>query len=125
MSEIDFDMQAAWLRRFAADAQGNLAAFALRLKEAMPDLVTIHEKKALFAPAKITGLSVALGDKSYRLEEAGGRVRTSVALIVRGIALNTRDVDPAEWFALLAAETRQASEQAKALSRSLAAFMAG
>ena len=42
MSEMDFDMQAAWLRRFNADAESNLKAFALRLKEAMPDLVTGH-----------------------------------------------------------------------------------
>jgi len=33
-ADIDFDMQAAWLRRFTADAEGNLRAFALRLKEA-------------------------------------------------------------------------------------------
>jgi hypothetical protein len=49
MSEMDFDMQAAWLRRFNADAESNLKAFALRLKEAMPDLVTVHEQRGLFA----------------------------------------------------------------------------
>ena len=56
MSEMDFDMQAAWLRRFNADAESNLKAFALRLKEAMPDLVTVHEQRGFFAKSrKITG----------------------------------------------------------------------
>ena len=50
MSDLDFDMQAAWLRRFSADAQDNLGAFALRLKEALPELVTIQESKRAFLP---------------------------------------------------------------------------
>jgi hypothetical protein len=45
---FDFDMRAAWLRRFNADAQSNLKAFALRLKEAMPELVTIHQTRGFF-----------------------------------------------------------------------------
>ena len=48
----DFDMQAAWLRRFHADAESNLKAFALRLKEAMPDLVTIRESKGFLSDRK-------------------------------------------------------------------------
>ena len=64
-----------------------------------------------------------MGDSRYRLDLAGNRLKASVALVVRGIALNTRAIDPAEWFARLAAETKQASDQARALSQSLAAFM--
>jgi hypothetical protein len=33
--DADFDMQAAWMRRFASDTDSNLRAFALRLKEAL------------------------------------------------------------------------------------------
>jgi len=62
MSDIDFDMQAAWLRRFKSDAESNLRAFALRLHEAMPELVTIQESKGLFSRnAKTTGVTVDLG----------------------------------------------------------------
>ena len=39
MADIDFDVQAAWWRRFQSDAESNLRAFSLRLKEAMPELV--------------------------------------------------------------------------------------
>jgi hypothetical protein len=46
-------------------------------------------------------------------------------MVVRGIALNTKTVDPAEWFARLSEETRKASEHAESLSRSLSSFMAG
>ncbi len=60
--ELDFDTQAAWLRRFTADAESNLRAFALRLREAMPDLVTVHESKGLFA---------ALGQGHRRRDRAG------------------------------------------------------
>ena len=59
---MDFDMQAAWLRRFKADAESNLKAFALRLKEAMPELVTIQESRGFFSSGKTTGVSVELGE---------------------------------------------------------------
>ena len=60
---LDFDTQAAWLRRFTSDSESNLRAFALRLREAMPDLVTVYESKGLFQRSgKITGVQVELGD---------------------------------------------------------------
>jgi hypothetical protein len=122
---VDFDMQAAWLRRFRADAESNLKAFALRLKEAMPELVTIHESKGFFSKtAKTTGVSVELGEHKYLLEIADGRLKASIAMVVRGITLSTKSVDPAEWFARLGEETQKATEHAKALSQSLAGFMA-
>jgi hypothetical protein len=127
MSEnLDFDMQAAWLRRFKSDAESNLTAFALRLKEALPELVTIHEVRGLFSrSAKTKGVSVELGEKRYNLEIDGGRLKASVAMVVHGVVLNTKSVDPADWFARLAEETKKASEHAQALSGSLNDFMAG
>jgi len=124
--KIDFDMQAAWLRRFKSDAESNLTAFALRLKEALPELVTIHEVRGLFSrSAKTKGVSVELGEKRYNLEIDGGRLKASVAMVVHGVVLNTKNVDPADWFARLAEETKKASEHAQALSGSLNDFMAG
>lgn len=125
MINIDFDMQAAWLRRFTADAESNLRAFALRLHEAMPDRVTIHESKGLFSrSAKTTGVTVRMGENDYSLQIAGGRLQASIAMVVRGITLNTKSVDPAEWFARLAEETGKATSHAKSLSQSIADFMA-
>jgi hypothetical protein len=122
--DIDFDRQAAWLRRFRSDAETNLKAFAQRLKEAMPDQVIVHESKSLFArSARTTGVSVRMGENEYKLEIAGGRLQASVAMVVRGITLNTKTIDPAEWFVRLARETKAATEHAKALSQSLDAFM--
>ena len=124
-ANIDFDMQAAWLRRFKSDVEGNLRAFALRLHEAMPERVKIHEKKGLFARAgKVTGLAVEMDENTYVLEIANGRLTASVIKIVRGIAISTKSVDPADWFVRLAEETKKATEQAKSLSRSIAGFMA-
>ena len=124
MSEnLDFDMQAAWLRRFKADAESNLTAFALRLKEAMPELVTVHESRGFFSGAKTTGVSVELGESRYSLAIDRGRLKATIAMVVRGIVLNTKSVDPADWFNRLADETKKATEHAKALSQSLAAFM--
>jgi len=125
MSEnLDFDMQAAWLRRFKADAESNLKAFALRLKEAMPELVTVHESRGFFSSAaKTTGVTVELGENRYSLELERGRLTAKIAMVVRGIVLNTKTIDPAEWFAKLAGETRKATEHAQALSRSLSQFM--
>jgi hypothetical protein len=124
-NDLDFDLQAAWLRRFSADAESNLRAFALRLKAAMPDLVTVEESKGLFArTAKLTGVTVALGENRYTLRLNAGRLEASVAMVVRGIALSTKPLDPAEWFRRLEQETKAASEQAKSLSRSISDFMA-
>jgi hypothetical protein len=121
----DFDLQAAWLRRFGADAHSNLRAFALRLKEALPEQVTVHEKRGLFGGGHITGVTVELGEHCYTLGIDGGRLKADVAHVVRGIALSTRSIDPAEWFTRLVQETRQATAHARALSESLGAFMAG
>lgn len=120
---IDFDMQAAWLRRFKADAESNLKAFALRLKEAMPEVVTIHESRGIFSGSRTTGVSVELGENRYSLEIERGRLKAKIAMVVRGIVLNTKAIDPAEWFSRLSEETRKATEHAKALSRSLSDFM--
>lgn len=127
MSEnIDFDLQAAWLRRFTTDAESNLKTLALRLKEAMPELVTVHAAKSFFSSAqKVTGVTIELGDNRYHLEISGSRLKATIAMVVRGITLNTKSVEPAEWFARLAAETKKMTEHAQALSRSLSAFMAG
>jgi hypothetical protein len=122
---IDFDMQAAWLRRFKTDAESNLKAFALRLKEALPELVTIHESRGLFSrSAKTKGVTVELGEKRYSLEIDGGRLKASIAMVVHGVVLNTKNIDPSDWFVRLAEETKKASEHAQALSQSLGEFMA-
>lgn len=118
-------MQAAWLRRFSADAESNFRAFALRLKEALPGLVAVHEQKRLFGKGEIQAVSLDIGESRYRLELAQGRLVASIAMVVRGITLNTRTLEPAEWFARLNAETQKASAHAQALSTSLQNFMAG
>ena len=122
---LDFDTQ-AWLRHFQADAENSLRTFALRLREAMPELVTVREqRKGLFARGGvITGVTVALEPNRFILELENGRLRASIAMVVRDIAISTKRVDAGEWFAKLAEETRKTSEQAKRLAQSLSAFMA-
>jgi hypothetical protein len=122
---MDFDTQAAWFRRFKTDAESNLKAFALRLKEAMPDLVTVQESRGFFTgAAKVTGVTVELGENRYNLVLDGGRLKATIAIVVRGITLNTKNVDPGEWFVRLGEETKKASEHARVLSQSLTDFMA-
>ena len=124
LPDLSFDLQAAWLRRFQADAEANLRAFALRLREALPDQVTIREHKGLFArTGTVHGLVVAMDQSHFVLELVRGRLQASIAMVVRGITINTKQVDPADWFAKLAAETKKSTEQAKALAQSLSAFM--
>ena len=78
----------------------------------------------LFAKTgKVTGVTVDLGEQKYKLEIDRGRLAASVAMVVRGITLSTKTMDPAEWFAILTAETQKASAHAQALSQSLSAFM--
>jgi hypothetical protein len=123
---LDFDVQAAWLRRFSADAESNLRAFALLLREALPDRVTVHESKGLFSrTVKTTGVTVELGEQRYILMMANGRVQAQIAMVVRGVTLNTKSVAPSEWFTRLREETQKASEYAQSLSQSLDRFMTG
>jgi len=123
---IDFDVQAAWLRRFSADAESNLRAFALLLREAMPQLVTIQESRSLFSRnVKTKGVTVELGEHKYILEVANGRLQAQIAMVVRGVTLNTRSVAPTEWFVRLREATQKASEHAQSFSQSLDRFMAG
>jgi hypothetical protein len=120
----NFDLEAAWLRRFQSDAESNLRAFALTLREAMPELVTVEEHKGLFERhGRITGVEISLGEHRYILQFSNKRLQASIAMVVRGITLNTKPLDPAEWFRRLAEETHQASEHAKSLSQSLSRFM--
>jgi hypothetical protein len=117
-------MEAAWLRRFSADVESNLTAFALRLKEAMPGLVTVRENKGLFSrQTKITAVTIDLGEHRYGLEVDHGRLKSTYSMVVRGIVLNTKDLSPSEWFAKLLEETHKMSEHAEGLSQSLSQFM--
>jgi hypothetical protein len=124
VSEPGFDIEAAWLRRFSADVESNLTAFALRLKEAMPELVTVRESKTLFSRnSRITAVSIDLGEYRYGLEIDRGRLKCLLSMVVRGIVLNTKDLPPSDWFAKLLEETHKMSEHAEGLSQSLSQFM--
>lgn len=122
---VAFDEQAAWLRRFQSDTQSNLKALALRLREAMPEHVTVHETSQGFfsRTTTITGVTVDMDQHRYTLEVVKGHLRASVAMVVRGIVLNTKSLDPTEWFVKLSEETKTASDHAKRLAQSLSAFM--
>ena len=74
----NFDIEAAWLQAgFQSDAESNLRAFALALREAMPELVTIEEHKGLFERhGRITGVQIALGEHQYILQFAPTNDRT-------------------------------------------------
>lgn len=121
----DFDIQAAWLRRFSSDAESSLHAFALRLREAIPERVTVHEAKGLFRrKGRLVGVTVHMGQNDYTLTLEHGTLKASIAMVVRGITLRTKDVDPGMWFAELASETRDASDHARSLSQSISDFMA-
>jgi hypothetical protein len=122
-SNIDYDVQAAWLRRLTSDIESNLGAFAMRLKEAMPERVTLLEKKSFFSAPKLIGVSVEIGERIYTLEVEGKKLKATVAMVVRGITLNTKSVDPAQWFAQLSEETLKTTEHAKSFNQSLSAFM--
>ena len=120
-----FDTQAAWLRRFQADAESSLQSFALRLREAMPERVRVLERKGLFSrKAMIVGVQVEMEQNRYMLELVQGRLKASIALVVRDVAISTRALDPAEWFVRLSEETQKASDHARRLAQSLSAFMA-
>jgi hypothetical protein len=120
----DFDTELAWMRRFEADATGNLRALALRLKEALPQKVNLETRGGFFGRGgAIVGVTVELGDYAYALKLDKGQLRASVSMIVRGVAISNKPVAPEEWFRRLAEDARASSQQARGLSQSIDAFM--
>ncbi len=120
-----FDTQAAWLRRFHSDSESQLQAFALRLRDALPELVTVEESRSgLFSrTTRILGVTVELGQNQYGLRLEKGRLKATIALTVRGITISTRECDTADWFRRLMEETRSSLAQSRDLSQALSAFM--
>ncbi len=89
----------------------------------MPERVTLVEKKSMFSSPKLTGVSVEIGERKYTLEVDGRRLKATVAMVVRGITLNTKSVDPAQWFTQLSEETMKTTEHARSFNQSLSSFM--
>ena len=66
---------------------------------------------------------VEIGEHTYTLEVDGRKLKATVAMVVRGITLNTKNVDPAQWFSQLSQETMKTTEHARSFSQSLSSFM--
>jgi hypothetical protein len=67
---------------------------------------------------------VEIGETRYNLALEGGRLKASIALVVHGVALNTKEIAPAEWFARLRQETQTTIDRAQSISSLLSSFMA-
>lgn len=123
----EFDVTAAFLRRFTGNAENSLHAFATRISEALPGAVTLDERShGLFRKTKkLVGLTIKIGDREFLMNAENGRLQTSVRMSCRNVAIRTDTLEPAQWFSQLDQEIRQASNQARDISTALRSFLAG
>lgn len=123
----DFDVTAAFLRRFQENAENSLHAFATRMAEALPGAVSLDERSTgIFRRTKrLVGLSIRVGERDFVMSTETGRLVTTIRVSCRNVVIRTDNVSSERWFAQLDQEIRRVSDQARDVSTALRSFLAG
>jgi hypothetical protein len=119
-AEESFDLIAAGLRWDGADLATSLEILAAKLEQALPGRATVRRRGAGLlgrGPKRVADVRVELGDCSYRLELADGRVAGSRERQSGGIAIKRESLEPGAWVSALTKDLReeaQRSDEARA-----------
>jgi hypothetical protein len=103
----DLDTVAAQLRASSADVPALLELLAYKLELALPGRVVVKRRSvSLFSKQqRVERLEVPLGDHTYAMQRGkDGRIATTKAHVVRGIALSTEELDVDTWLRGLVAD---------------------
>jgi len=93
-----FDLSAAQWRISATDEKAFIEALAVRLEQALPDLVEVTRSHTLFSKVSpVKTIQVRFDTVEYRLQNQHG-FSTEKAKVVRGIVLKTDAVAFSEWL---------------------------
>lgn len=92
---------AASVRADFASAESFLERTASTLSSAFPERTVVERKGGLLSAKKTVGLKVACDDGEFRLRREGTGVVAERVHVVRGIALKTERLPPAEWLTSL------------------------
>ncbi len=120
-----FDLDAAMLRKSAADIEALMSALAARLEGALPARVKIGWKReSLFSVRRrVSSIALDLEDGVYEISVVRGDVRATLAKKVRGVAISTKALAPTEWLAQVRDHVTALADHAGRASDSLHDFL--
>ena len=115
--EPDLDLAAASIRADRQDVPAFVNALAVRLQEAVPELVDVERKRAgRFSGEKVVRrIACTVGEETFVLTADGRTISATCGKEVRGIVIRTETLPVGEWAQrLVAALGREADTSAQA-----------
>ena len=102
-----------------------MSALAARLEGAVPTRVKVEWKRdGLFSADKhVAKIAFDTEDSVYVIASPRGEVETTVARKVRGVAISTKALAPAEWLAQVRAHVASLADHAGQAGDSLNNFL--
>lgn len=121
---VDIDLLSASLRADTSDSRAFVESLAVKLEDAVPQLVQVDRRReGMFGPKLVRRLVVDAGEQRLELESRGGVVQTTCSRTSGGIVLKRQPVGTDEWLATLgealAGEAKRSETTRQALERLL------
>lgn len=121
---LSFDVLAASLRQDTRDLAMFSEVLAKKLEGAVPSYVRVERQGGLFQKnPQVRRIVVTLDAWQYVLENHRGRVFTSRAKTVRGVAIKTEPMDLNPWIDALSHELVAMASQESSARQSLERFL--
>jgi hypothetical protein len=108
----DIDLVAASLRADASDLRVYVEELARKLEQSFPGRCTVR-RSGLLGKRPVRAIVVALGDGRYELEYRDGSIVTRRSSVVRGIALNSDELELDAWIDSLASHVVDEAERSE------------
>lgn len=121
---LSFDILAASLRQDTRDLAVFSEVLAKKLEGAVPAYVRVERQGGLFQKnPSVRRIIVTLDPWQYTLENQRGRVSTSRAKTVRGVAIRTEPLELHPWIDALSQELVQIASQESSARETLERFL--
>ncbi|QQE79008.1 hypothetical protein [Alicyclobacillus sp. SO9] len=124
---FSFDLSAAQWRRSVQDEHTFVEALAVRLEQALPELVTVTRHFTLFSKdRRVHTISVRLGNADYELVQEKGRgIQTKKGKVVRGVRLKSDEIPFSEWLAELSKDLEAHAQMHEETRETMEHFLLG
>jgi hypothetical protein len=123
-ADVDIDLLSASLRADTSDLRAFVESLAVKLEDAVPQLVRVDRRReGMFGPKLVRRLVIDAGEQRLELESRGGVVQTTCSKMSGGIVIKRQAVGTNEWLAALgealAREAKRSEITRQALERLL------
>jgi hypothetical protein len=112
----DFDLDAAWLRRWGGDLRAFMEALAVRMEGALPGRVEVERRRdGLFSKTSHVRRIAVRGETAiHELVLNNGALTATRRKLVRGVVISSADQSLPDWL-------REVGEEVSGLARDAAA----